>query len=159
EISYIATALYLMKKGLRSFQKYVPAVLVRQLIESGEDARIGGIKKPIAILFSDIMNFTSITEKTNPELLTQYLCEYFDELSRIILFQRGTIDKYIGDAIMAFWGAPMPEEEPCQKAAKAALLCFKRLNELNLKWESEGRPVFNTRVGIHLGDAIVGNLG
>jgi adenylate cyclase len=159
EISYIATALHVMKKGLRSFQKYVPAVLVRQLIESGEDARIGGIKKPIAIFFSDIINFTSITEKTDPELLTQYLCEYFEELSCIILIHRGTIDKYIGDAIMAFWGAPIAEEKSSQQAAKAALQCLKRLNELNKKWELEKRPVLETRIGIHLGDAIVGNLG
>ncbi len=159
EVSYIAEALYAMKKGLRSFQKYVPATLVRQLIESGEDARVGGVKKPIAILFSDIANFTTITEQIEPELLTRHICEYFDELSSIIITARGTIDKYIGDAIMAFWGAPLPEEFPERQAAIAAIHCVKRLRELNIKWAAEGKPVLNTRIGIHVGDAIVGNLG
>jgi len=159
EVSYMAEALHSMKNGLRSFQKYVPSSLVRQLIESGEDARVGGTKKQICIMFSDINNFTSISEKTSPELLTRHICEYFDELSNIIISGRGTIDKYIGDAIMAFWGAPHTEEQSPLLAAKAAIECIKKLNVLNVKWALEGKPVLATRIGIHFGDAIVGNLG
>lgn len=159
EISSMANALYAMKNGLRSFQKYVPSALVRQLVESGEDARIGGVTKTIAILFSDISNFTTITEQTEPKLLTRHLCDYFDELSTQIIAARGTIDKYIGDAIMAFWGAPLPEEQSAQQAAIAAINCVKRLRELNTQWALEGKPVLLTRIGLHLGDAIVGNLG
>ena len=103
EVLYISNAVYAMKQGLRSFQKYVPSTLVRQLIETGEDARIGGVKKPITIFFSDIANFTSIAEKAEPVELTQHLCDYFSDLASIINSQRGTIDKYIGDSMMAFW--------------------------------------------------------
>ena len=159
EINYIGDALHSMKKGLRTFQRYVPAALVRQLIETGEDARLGGIKVPLAILFSDIKNFTAIAEEVDPDELTPHLCEYFDELSHIIVLNNGTIDKYIGDAIMAFWGAPSTIDDPCIYAAKAALRCIKRSAELNAHWSQTDKPIFYTRMGIHLGDAIVGNIG
>jgi adenylate cyclase len=159
EVTYMADALYSMKKGLRTFQKYVPASLVRQLIESGEDVRVGGVKKPLVILFTDIQNFTTISEQEEPDQLTRHICEYFDELSKIITASNGTIDKYIGDAIMAFWGAPLPVETPCHKAAEAALRCIQRSTELNMQWQQSGKPVLYTRIGVHLGEAIVGNLG
>ncbi len=159
EIGYIADALYSMKKTLRIFQRYIPAALVRQLIQTGEDARIGGVKIPLAILFSDIRDFTSIAEKINPEELTPHICHYFDALTQIIVLNNGTIDKYIGDAIMAFWGAPQQIDQPAVPAAKAALRCIQRSNQLNKQWQAEGKPILYTRIGLHLGDAIVGNLG
>lgn len=159
EIISISDAVYAMKQGLRSFKKYVPAALVRKLVKTGEDVRIGGVKKEIAIFFSDIKNFTTISEYIDPVPLTQHLCEYFTELAKIINAYRGTIDKYIGDSMMAFWGAPIQEKHPGVQAAKAALSCQKRLIELNAKWQSEGKPVFYTRMGVHIGDAIVGNVG
>jgi adenylate cyclase len=159
EIGYIADALVSMKKGLRTFQRYIPATLVRQLIETGEDARIGGVKKPLAILFSDIQNFTSIAEEVDPDELTPHICDYFDALSQIIALNNGTIDKYIGDAIMAFWGAPQHIEDPAIYAARTALRCITRSNELNKQWQAKGKPVLYTRIGIHLGEAIVGNFG
>lgn len=159
EISYIADALYSMKKGLRTFQRYIPATLVRQLIETGDDARIGGVKKPLAILFTDIKDFTTIAEDIDPDDLTPHICEYFDALSQIIVLNNGTIDKYIGDAIMAFWGAPQPTDQLALHAAKAALRCIACSTQLNKKWQAEGKPILYTRIGIHLGDAIVGNMG
>lgn len=159
EIIALSNAIYSMKKGLRSFQRYVPATLVRQLIETGEDARVGGAKKQLAIMFTDIKDFTSISERENPDELMIHVCDYLDELTQIIISERGTIDKYIGDSIMAFWGAPLPENEPCEQAAIAALRCVHRLHELNTQWVKTGKPAFYTRIGIHLGDAIVGNLG
>lgn len=159
EIQDIDDEIIAMKKSLRSFQKYVPSSLVRQLIETGEVARLGGSKKTLAVLFSDIEKFTTIAEKMTPDLLTQQISQYFDELTQIILSDNGTIDKYIGDAIMAFWGAPQSIDNPCFYAATAALSCVKRSNELNQQWKKEGKPVFITRIGMHIGDAIVGNLG
>lgn len=159
EIQEIDDELIAMKKSLRSFQKYVPSTLVRQLIETGEVAKLGGSKKTLAVLFSDIEKFTTIAERMPPDLLTHQISEYFDELTKIILAESGTIDKYIGDAIMAFWGAPQMIENPCYYAANAALQCIKRSHELNLQWKKEGKPIFLTRMGIHIGDAIVGNLG
>jgi adenylate cyclase len=159
EVVYLADSLQDMKKGLRLFQKYVPASLVRQLIEAGEDAQVGGSKRQLVTLFTDIEHFTTISERLDPHQLMTYMCKYLDELSKIILEERGTIDKYIGDSIMAFWGAPLPEEEPCQQAARSALRCQKRLHELNTQWEKQAIPAFKTRIGIHMGEAIVGNLG
>lgn len=159
EVVMLTNALRSMKTGLRSFQKYVPASLVRQIIEAGEDAHVGGAKKEIVILFSDIQNFTAIAEYMDPRLLMTHLCEYFDVLSTIISEARGTIDKYIGDSIMAFWGAPLLEAEPGFRAAKAALKCQKSLSKLNRAWKQQGMPPFVTRIGIHMGDAVIGNLG
>lgn len=159
EIAYISDKIHAMRNSLRSFGKYVPASLVRELIETGEDVHIGGVKKTLAIFFSDIQNFTSIAEHADPKMLTIQICEYFDELSKIIARNHGTIDKYIGDAIMVFWGAPLQVADPGILALKTAIECIKRSNELNVFWKSQGRPEFITRVGIHIGDAIVGNLG
>lgn len=159
EIFSLAHAMYAMKQGLRSFQKYVPASLVRQLIESGEDARTGGTKKHLAVFFSDIKNFTTLSEHADPKKLVEQICDYFEELSRIIAQHRGTIDKYIGDSIMAFWGAPLPEKQPCTQAAKTALSCIAHLKKLNQQWEAQGKFVLLTRIGIHTGNAIVGNIG
>lgn len=159
EVMLLADAIQSMKAGLRSFQKYVPASLVRQLIETGENAIIGGTKKTLAILFSDVKDFTQISEKMEPNELMAYICEYFDELSKIISAENGTIDKYIGDSIMAFWGAPHAIDNYCQCAARAALRITQRLNKLNKKWVESGRYPLITRIGIHTGDAIVGNVG
>lgn len=159
EVIYLRDAIHSMKIGLKLFQKYIPKILVRQLIESGEDIRVGGVRKQLAVFFSDIENFTTIAEKTEPNLLLKQMSDYFEELSQIIISEKGTIDKYIGDAIMAFWGAPLPNDEPCYHAAYAALRCQSKLDELNKKWEKQGKTRLVTRIGIHTGDAIVGNLG
>ena len=159
EVLYLKDAIHAMKIGLKLFQRYIPKTLVRQLIESGEDIRVGGARKQLAIFFSDIENFATISEKTEPNLLMTQLCDYFEGLSHIISKENGTIDKYIGDSLMAFWGAPLPDEEACHHAAYAAIYCQTKLNELNALWEKQGKPQFITRIGIHAGDAIVGNLG
>jgi len=159
EILDLTHALAAMKKGLRAFKRYVPATLVRQIIEAGEEASIGGAKKPLVILFSDIKDFTTVSEHMDPKLLMTHMCEYFSALSDILVEEKATIDKYIGDSVMAFWGAPLLIEDPYVHAANAALRCVKYLKELNLQWNQEGKPTFLTRIGLHSGEAIVGNLG
>lgn len=159
EIVSISENVQAMKEGLKSFQKYVPASLVRQLIASGESAQIGGGKKNIAIFFSDIVNFTTIAEKSDPAVLTKQLCEYFELMSKIITKHQGTIDKYIGDSIMAFWGAPVPQEQALVYAASAALECKQELEKFNQEHAKKNEIVFQTCIGIHAGDAIVGNIG
>jgi len=106
EILSLRDAIRAMKIGLKLFQRYIPKTLVRQLIESGENIRTGGARKQLAVFFSDIENFATLSEKTEPNLLMTQLCEYFEALSAIIGSKGGTIDKYIGDSIMAFWGGP-----------------------------------------------------
>lgn len=159
EVVYLRDSIHAMKIGLKLFQRYIPKTLVRQLIESGEDIRVGGVRKQLAVFFSDIENFTTLSEKLEPKLLMTQLCDYFEELSNIIFKEGGTIDKYIGDSIMAFWGAPLPDSNPCYHAAMAALNCQSKLDKLNAAWIKQGKPPLVTRIGINTGDAIVGNFG
>jgi adenylate cyclase len=159
EVIALRDAMISMKSGLLSFQKYVPKSLVRKLIETNEDSRVGGVKIPLTILFSDICNFTTIAEMMDPDQLMIHLDDYYEHLSHIIIETGGTIDKYIGDSIMAFWGAPQVEEKSAYHAALSAVRCQRKLAGLNKTWKEQGKPVLITRFGIHFGDAIVGNLG
>lgn len=159
EISFLADAMESMKKSLRAFKKFVPTDLVRQLIKSGEGDTIGGVNKNITAFFSDIRGFTTMSENMEPERIMLHLCDYFEELSTIISAEQGTIDKFIGDSIMAFWGAPIADEQHCFHACEAALKCKARLAELNTKWEKQNKPQLITGIGIHTGTAIVGNIG
>ncbi len=149
EIHAISDSIHAMKQGLRSFKKYVPASLVRQLINTGQDAHIGGEKRKLAIFFSDIKDFTTIAEHLDPNKLVNQVCDYLELLSQIIIDHGGTIDKYIGDSIMAFWGAPAVDEDPTHKAARAVLQCQKILDELNQTWQARNQPIFTTRFGLH----------
>lgn len=159
EVMLLSNAIYAMRMSLKSFQKYVPATLVRRLIKAGKDVKSGGVKTPLTILFTDIKNFTTIAENMDPSELLDLMCTYFEELSKIIVAEKGTIDKYIGDSIMAFWGAPLRVKHPCHAAARAALSCIRRLQELDIQWKSQDKPLLITRIGIHIGDVVVGNVG
>ena len=159
EVFIMANAIESMRVGLQSFQKYVPQNLVRQLIENGEAAKIGGHNRRITLLFSDISNFTTTTEQIGSEKIMQLLCQYFNELTQIIGCYQGTVDKYIGDSIMAFWGAPVPDSLCTFHACKAALECQDRVAKLNQQWKKEIGVELPTRIGLHHGRVTVGNLG
>lgn len=148
-----------MKIGLQSFKKYVPADLVSQLIKLNKEAKLGGEKKELTILFSDIANFTSVAEKLSPEQLSEYMAEYFEGLTSIIIKHKGTVDKYIGDAIMAFWGAPSDMNDHAIHACLAVLECQQFLSQMNAKFRDSGKPELLTRFGINSGEVIVGNFG
>lgn len=159
EVDNMAVSFHGMKQGLRSFQKYVPDDLVRELISLGREAVPGGERKKITIYFSDIAGFTSVSERLSPEELVVLLGEYLETCSQKIIEHRGTIDKYIGDSIMAFWGAPKPLDDHPLYACRAALSVNENLAELGKKWAAEGKPVLTQRIGIHTGEVIVGNFG
>lgn len=159
EIQELRDALVSMKIGLSAFRKYVPATLVQQLIQTGEAARLGGHEEQLTIFFSDIANFTSLSESLPPEALMVHLSAYLDEMTQIVIQHGGTVDKYIGDAVMAFWGAPMPEANHAQLACRAALDCQQRVHDLNTRWVSENKLPLPTRIGIHTGNVVVGNIG
>jgi adenylate cyclase len=159
EVDSIASAIHSIKMNLRAFKKYLPAHLVRQLIESGEDVQIGGEKKTLSILFSDINNFTRITEISDSEQLMPQLCEYLDSMSKIIIETHGTIDKFIGDSVMAFWGAPLADPNHCVHACQAALFCKIKIEQINKAWVEQGKIPYITRFGVHTGEVIVGNIG
>ncbi|MFH1539625.1 MAG: adenylate/guanylate cyclase domain-containing protein [bacterium] len=159
EIQHLVDSFSDMRTGLRSFKKYVPADLVRYLISTGLEAEHGGKNQPVTILFSDIADFTSISESLTPDELVIHLNEYLYEMSSIITKEKGTIDKYIGDAIMAFWNAPKEVSGHATHACRAALACRDRLAELREVWRTKGLPEFHARIGINTGEVVVGNMG
>jgi adenylate cyclase len=148
-----------MKKGLTNFKLYVPADVVRILMQNDKDATIGGEKKTVTVFFSDIENFTGISETLDPEELLRRLYEYFSIMSGAIHKNKGTLDKYIGDSIMAFWGAPLDLEDHAYYACRSALECRNLGSNLSSGWAREGKDKFRTRMGLHSGEVIVGNMG
>lgn len=159
EIHDLTTEMLKLKAGLSSFNRYVPDNIVRRLIESGAGTEIGGEKRRITALFSDIEGFTTISEKMPPEYLTLHLSEYFNVVSSIIVENGGTIDRYVGDAVRAFWGAPERLDNHAELACRAALKCRIAIKELNRRWISENKPALNTRIGLYTGDSFVGMSG
>ncbi len=159
EVQVMVTALNIAKTALHSFSKYVPKMIVDQLLRVGTIAELGGEKKKITIMFSDIKNFTTISEKADPNLLMLYLSEYLNVLTKCIHDRQGNIDKYIGDAIMAFWGAPNADTHQNENACLALLACQRAVLKLNKEFSTLGKPVFHTRFGLNTGIATVGNLG
>lgn len=159
EVDQLITAVEDMKVNLRSFGKYVPTALVRELITTGQEAKLGGHQAELTVFFSDIADFTRISEQMTPQDLVAHVGDYLGEMSDLILAHQGTVDKYIGDAVMAFWGAPTPVANHPLEACRAALACQARLGELRLRWQKAGKPDLFTRMGLHTGEMIVGNMG
>lgn len=159
EISRLATEIQNMKTNVKNFARFIPKELVQKFIRSGEDVEIGGKEVNITVLFTDIANFTTLSEARDPTKLVTQLSEYLEELSSVILKNKGTIDKYIGDAIMSFWGAPDADPNQTENACLSALICMEKLTGLNKYWVHSDQCEFITRFGIHEGRAIVGNIG
>ena len=148
------------RKIRKSFSSYVsPGVI--SLIEKDPKRyfRTGGEMKDLSIMFSDIRSFTTISEGLTPDELVLLLNEYLTEMTDILFRQWGTLDKYIGDAIMAFWGSPYPQEDHAVKSCACALEMSSRLDELNMKWEAQGRKQLSVGIGINSGPVNVGNMG
>ena len=159
EVDHLAEAVEKTKTSLRSFRKYVPADLIRLVHSTGLEATLGGERRRMTVSFCDIANFTTLSEQVSPEELVLQMGDYFGPLSNDILSTGGTVDKYIGDAIMAFWGAPVPTEDHAIAACDAALRNQASLEQLRRRWRADGKPELFARVGIQTGDVIVGNIG
>ena len=143
----------------KNFKRYVPADLVIQLINQNIRPDLGVKQQDLTVFFSDISKFTSIVEKMEPDRLIQDLGVYFESISRTILENKGTIDKYIGDAVMAFWGAPVSMAGHAEKACQTAITVQNNLHKLFNQWDNQGKVPFLTRIGIHTGNVLVGNMG
>jgi adenylate cyclase len=159
EVDQLARAAEEMRAGLRSFEKYVSGDLVRTLLASGQEAKLGGETRVVTIMFTDIAGFSTIAESMSSEDLVGHLGEYLGTLSDVILQSGGTVDKFIGDAVMAFWGAPVLNPDHAVAACLAVCRCRQHLRELRPAWLASGRPAFQTRFGLHTGEVIVGNIG
>jgi adenylate cyclase len=143
----------------RMFSSYVTETVVKELIENPEMAKLGGARREVTVLFSDIRGFTNFSEKYEPEDVVAILNEYLTTMTDIIFRWEGTLDKFIGDAIVAFWGAPMKQKNHAELAVRCALDMNSRMRELQEKWVSEGRAPLAMGIGLNSGEAIVGNIG
>ena len=159
EIARLSDSVERMREGLEVFGRYVSKNLVHQIMRSPETAGVGGTRREITVMFTDIEGFSLLSETMEPELLTSRLSRYFDALGSAISANHGMIDKYIGDSIMAFWNAPEPDPDHIANACRAALQAAAAGNQLSEKWRGRGRPGFRTRFGLHTGLAVVGNVG
>ncbi|TGK17160.1 adenylate/guanylate cyclase domain-containing protein [Leptospira fluminis] len=147
-------------KYIRStFSKFVSKDVVDELLKNPDNLNLGGSKRDITIFFSDIRGFTTMSEKMGPEELVQFLNQYLSEMTEIIIEFKGTIDKYMGDAIMAFWGAPVPLEDHAYYACAASIAQMRRLAVLKEEWKSRDLPVMDIGIGLNSGPAVVGNMG
>lgn len=141
------------------FSQYVSKSIVNELLANPDKLKLGGEKKTITVLFSDIAGFTTFAEKKEPEELVSFINEFLNEMTEIILRNGGTLDKYLGDAVMAFWGAPVEVEDHAYRACLTALQMQDKLAELRDKWSKVGEPLIHIRIGINSGEVIVGNIG
>jgi adenylate cyclase len=148
------------KRFLRSaFSQYLSPEVVAQVVKNPSILTLGGERRVMTAFFSDVGGFTSISEKLEPERLVALLNIYLTAMTDIILKWGGTVDKFEGDAIVAFWGAPLPMNDHALRACRAALECQCMHEELNLRLENEGFPPLKTRIGLSTGPMVVGNMG
>lgn len=159
EISDMENVVDRTKKALRSFKRYVPAELVHQIVTTKQEAVLSGVKTEATFMFTDIKGFTTITESIDISKLVDRLGTYFEVMTSTIHANNGTVDKYIGDAVMAFWGAPNPMDDHAALACRSALRCRELLRTMNDDFKKNHFPPLYTRFGIHTGQAIIGNMG
>jgi len=156
EIASLSGAIAEMAGGLSSFGKFIPADLVRQLLRQGVDAKPGGHIQELSVMFIDIAGFTGLSERMGDRVVP-LLSRYLDLISTVIVDHGGTIDKFIGDAVMAFWGAPAPQADHAVRCCRAALACRAAVETSGL-CDDDGRPL-HVRIGINSGEMLVGNIG
>ncbi|MGB8398363.1 adenylate/guanylate cyclase domain-containing protein [Bradyrhizobium sp.] len=156
EIENLSGAIGDMAQGLAAFRKYIPADLVKRLIGDGTGARLGGAVRPMSVMFIDLAGFTGMSERLGDRIIP-LLSRYFDAVSAEVQGHGGTIDKFIGDAVMAFWGAPSANPDHALDCCRAALACRRAMDKAGLA-DDNGQPV-KIRIGINSGDMLVGNIG
>ena len=159
ELDEQAKAFNAMLGGLKSFERYVPRRLVTRLIHSHLDSELRSEERELTVMFTDIVGFTAMSEKLPAGEVARFLNEHFSLLAECIEAEEGTIDKYIGDALMVFWGAPDHQTDHALKACRAASAIAEALAADNAEREAAGRPTARIRIGLHSGPVVVGNIG
>jgi adenylate cyclase len=160
ELGQLAASQERMRTALDSFSRYVPLEVVRELMKRDEAANIGGARRTISVLFTDVQGFTTIAEGLEPEALTAHMSEYFRAMLGTVQGDGfGEVTQLTGDGFVAFWGAPIDCPQHAAQAAETILTCTARLAELNADWRSRGLPELPTRFGLATGPVVVGNVG
>jgi adenylate cyclase len=159
EIQQLADTMGLAQYTILSFARFVPRDIVKGILDGSISTKLGGARREVTILFTDVENFTGIAETTDPDVLMQQTSRHFSALTDTFISEGGTVDKFIGDAVMVFWNAPRPQHDHVERACRAALAAAAASDALNVKFEAEGLPAFVVRIGIHVGEAVVGIVG
>jgi adenylate cyclase len=143
----------------RAFQHYVAPAIVQQMLDDPTRLKLGGEAREVTVIFTDLEGFTSVAERLTPEALRGQLSTYFKAMLNVLLAEHATLDKFIGDAIMVYFGCPIADPAHPYQACRAALAMRRRLDELNDEWRRAGAPLLHMRIGINTGTAIAGNMG
>jgi adenylate cyclase len=159
EIHELGSTVNLAQRTIRSFARFVPKEIVRGVMDNSISTELGGVREEVTVVFSDVRDFTTIAESADPDMLMRQTSRYFSVLTEAFLAEGGTVDKFIGDAVMVFWNAPNPQPDHIERACRAVLSGRMACEKLNAQFEAEGLTPFFTRFGIHVGEAVVGNLG
>ena len=142
-----------------NFERYFAPNVAAEIAQQEGAIRMGGERRPITVLFSDIRGFTAMAESMGPDAVARLLSEYFTEMVEVIFEHGGTLDKFIGDAIMALWGAPISHEDDADRALRAAVAMQQSIDQLNRQWAAAGGPEIGVGIGINYGDVFAGNIG
>jgi class 3 adenylate cyclase len=159
EIARLEHAASLLRHSLKSFSSFVPLDIVRQLIKSGIPLTLGVEPRFLTVFFSDLENFSSHSETLAPDDLLVQISTYLEQVSGAISQEGGTVDKFIGDGVMAFWNAPIERSDHVLRACAGALRAARRMERVNDAWEAEGRPRIRIRIGLNCANVLVGNVG
>jgi adenylate cyclase len=159
EIRHLSDAISLLERALESFISYVPTVLVKQLLESGQGTKLGVESRFLTVFFTDIEGFSGLSESEPSQQLLSHVSDYFSTVTRAIEREQGTVDKFIGDAVMAFWGAPKVLDNHAYLACVAAIRSQRGMMKLNKEWMEQKMPPLKLRIGIHCDAVLVGNIG
>jgi len=159
EICELGSTVNLAQRTIRSFARFVPKEIVRGVMDNSISTELGGIRREVTVVFTDVRDFTTIAESADPDVLMHQTSRYFSVLTEAFLAEAGTVDKFIGDAVMVFWNAPNSQPDHIERACRAVLASKMACEKLNAQFEAEGVKPFYTRFGIHVGEAVVGNLG
>jgi adenylate cyclase len=144
---------------LSNFQRYFSPNIAQVIAQQQDAGRLPSEKRPVVLFFSDIRGFTPMSETMSPDAIATLLTEYFTEMVEVVFEHGGTLDKFMGDALMALWGAPIARIDDADRATRAAIAMQQALRQLNVRWQQQGRPALAVGIGLNAGEVFAGNIG
>jgi class 3 adenylate cyclase len=166
ELGELGDAFNEMTRGLRerdrlrrTFERYVSKEVAAEILQHPEVVPVGGVSRELTVAFVDVGGFTSLSERLGAEAVVARLNEYFDAVCRAVLARDGTVNEFVGDGVVVYWGAPIPQKDHAARACLAVLACRDALAELGASWRAAGLPETRFRIGLHTGELVVGEIG